>query len=83
MTSFFIIKFDDIRATTRFDTSIEIVIVESATNNVVTNNVVTNSVVTNSVVTNNVVTNNVITANAIASNAIANAVTILLKTRLI
>ena len=74
MTSFSIIKSDDVRATTRFDTSIKIVIARFGASIEI---VIVESV------TNSVVTNNVATANAIASNAITNTVTILLKTRLI
>ena len=85
MTLFFITKFDDIRATTRFDTLIEIVIVrfDALIKIVIARfNTLIEIVIIESA-TNKVVTNNVATANAIASNAITNIITILLKTRLI
>ena len=74
ITSFFIIKSNDVRATTRFDASIEIVIIrfEASIEIVIAESA-----------TNSVVINNVATANAIASNAITNIIIILLKTRLI
>ena len=94
ITLFFIIKFDDIRATTRLDTLIEIVIARFDTlieiviarfNALIKIVIIEFGALIKIVIVESasLISNKVAITNTIANKAITNIVTILLKTRLI